>query len=81
MGNIWQKEPAVIIGAAATVLLQLIGALVDQGFVSEVAGGRITDLVNAGSAFLVATLPLLLALVIRAKVYSPATVQRLGEGE
>lgn len=73
MGSIWSKEPAVIIGAIVAVVLQVIGALTDQGFVSELVGGRLTDIANALGALSLALVPVITAILVRGAVYSPAS--------
>lgn len=73
MGSIWSKEPAVIIGAILTVILNLIASLNGQGFISEVAAGGATDVVTALGALVVSLLPLITAILIRPAVYSPKT--------
>lgn len=72
MGSIWSREPAVIIGAAITVLLNIVATLLGAGFISDALAGNITDVINGLGAAVLALLPLITAVLIRQKV-SPAT--------
>jgi hypothetical protein len=67
----WGREPALIIGAIVTVLINLLASLAGEGFISDVLAGTLSDLVTSASALILALLPLITAALIRQRV-SPA---------
>jgi uncharacterized membrane protein len=67
------KEPALIIGTIVTILLAALQTLQGNGFISDIAAGTATDLVNSVANLLVLLVPLITAAVVRQRVYSPAT--------
>lgn len=68
-----QKEPALILGTIVTIILGVVTTLNGDGFISDAAAGKVTDLVNAGAQLIVLLIPLITAAVIRQKVFSPAS--------
>lgn len=77
--TLWNREPAVLIGVAVTIVLNAIATLNGEGLISDAAAGNVTDLVNGVSGLLLALLPLITAVLIRGRVYSPASVESLGQ--
>jgi hypothetical protein len=69
----FNKEPALIIGTIVTIVLAAIQTLQGNGFISEVAAGTTTNLVNSISNLLVLLVPLITAAIVRTQVYSPAS--------
>jgi ABC-type transporter Mla maintaining outer membrane lipid asymmetry permease subunit MlaE len=67
------KEPALIIGTVVTIILGALQTLQGNGFISDVAAGTATDLVNQVGNLLVLLVPLITAAIVRGRVYSPAT--------
>ena len=78
MGSIWSKEPAIIIGAVLTVVLNLVASLAGQGFISDAIAGHLTDIFNSLGALVVALLPVITAIFVRQAVYSPASYDAKG---
>lgn len=66
------REPAVIIGTIATILVGAIATLTGNGFISDVAAGKATDVVNSAAQLAVLVAPLLAGVFIRGKV-TPVT--------
>jgi hypothetical protein len=75
MGSLWSREPAAIIGAFVAFAITIVGAAFDQGIISEVVSGRLTDILNAGGALIAPVVVFLTALGIRQTVYSPASYE------
>ena len=75
--KIFGREPAVIIGVAVTIILNIVLTLQGEGFINDAAAGTITDVVNGLGTLLISLAPLLGALLTRQNVYSPATVQEV----
>lgn len=69
------KEPVLIITTIATILVGAIATLTGNGFISDVAAGKATDVVNSGAQLLVLLAPLIAGAIARGRVYSPNTVQ------
>ena len=63
-----KSEPVLIIGTIATILVGAIATLTGNGFISDVAAGKATDIVNTGAQLLVLLAPVLAAIVARRKV-------------
>lgn len=70
--SIWGKEPAVIIGTIVTILLAVVTTLNGNGFISDAAAGKLTDLANGAGQLVLLLLPLITSLIIRTQV-SPAS--------
>jgi hypothetical protein len=64
-----------LVGIAVTILVNIVGTLAGEGLISEVLAGNVTDLIGAVGGLIVAVLPLITSLLIRPRVYSPATVE------
>jgi hypothetical protein len=77
--GIFNKEPALIIGTAVTILVGAIATLSGNGFISDAAAGKATDLVNSIAQLLVLLAPLIATAVTRGQVYSPETVEVIVE--
>lgn len=75
--GIFNKEPALIIGTVVTILVGAIATLSGNGFISDAAAGKATDLVNAAAQLLVLLAPLIATAVTRQNVYAPATVAEI----
>lgn len=71
------KEPVLIIGTVATILVGAIATLTGNGFISDTAAGKATDIVNSTAQLLVLLAPIIAAIVARGRVYSPASVAKL----
>jgi len=67
------KEPALIIGTIVTILLAAVTTLDGNGFISDALAGKLTDLVNGASQLIILLLPFITGVLIRSKVYSPAS--------
>lgn len=74
---ILQKEPAVVIGVIATIVLNAIAELSGNGLISAGTAEASTNIVNSGVSLLISILPIILALVTRQFVTSPATAAAL----
>lgn len=72
-----QKEPALIIGAIATILLNAIAELAGVGLLSEAAANASTNIINGLVPLIIAILPLILGAITRQFVTSPATAAAL----
>jgi hypothetical protein len=71
------KEPALIIGTAVTIIVGAIATLSGNGFISDAAAGKATDLVNAVAQLAVLLAPLIAGILTRPAVYAPATVEEI----
>lgn len=69
--NLWNREPAVLIGVAVTIALNAVATLAGEGIITDVAAGQVTDIVNGASGLILSLLPLITAVLIRGRV-SPA---------
>lgn len=80
--NGWlDKEPAVLIGTVVTIILAVITTLSGNGFISDVVAGQATDIVNSIQQLLLLLAPIIAGGLIRGQVYSPATVEKIVEGD
>jgi hypothetical protein len=73
--SIFGREPAVIVGIGAAVVLAVIQTLVGKGVLSPDIGttiGQALDPTQGGWA-----IPIIVGIVTRFAVYSPATVQKV----
>jgi hypothetical protein len=77
--GVLDKEPAVIIGTVVTIVVAAIATLSGNGFISDAAAGKATDIVNAVAQLLVLLAPLIAAIVTRQAVFAPDTVSQLVE--
>ena len=75
--GIFDKEPALIIGTVVTILVGAIATLSGNGFISDAAAGKATDIVNSIAQLLILLAPLIATAVTRGQVYSPATVSEI----
>jgi hypothetical protein len=75
--GLFDKEPALIIGTAVTIIVGAIATLSGNGFISDAAAGKATDLVNAVAQLLLLLAPLIAAAITRGQVYAPATVAEI----
>lgn len=79
--KIFGKEPAVIIATAAALITGVIVTLSGNGFISDAAAGRATDIVEAARQLAVLFLPFLATgLATRSQVFSPDSVDKLTAG-
>jgi hypothetical protein len=62
------KEPVLIIGTIATIIVGAIATLTGNGFISDVAAGKATDIVNSGAQLLILLAPVIAAVIARGKV-------------
>ncbi len=62
------KEPALIIGTIVTIIVGAIATLSGNGFISDVAAGKATDIVNSIAQLLVLLAPIIAAIVTRPNV-------------
>ena len=67
------KEPALIVGTIVTIILGALQTLQGNGFISDVAAGTMTDIVNSLANLIVLLIPLITAAIVRGQVYSPET--------
>ena len=65
------KEPALIVGTIVTIILATAQTLAGNGFISDIAAGKVTDIVNAVAALVLLLIPLITAALIR-PVVTPA---------
>ena len=73
------REPAVIIGTIATILVGIVATLTGNGFISDVAAGKATDIINSAAQLLLLLAPLLAGLAIRQNV-TPTAAPTLPTG-
>lgn len=73
------KEPALVIGTVVTIVVGAIATLSGNGFISDTAAGKATDIVNATGQLLLLLAPLVVGVLTRGQVYSPATVAQIVE--
>jgi hypothetical protein len=66
--TIFGKEPALVIGTIVTIIVGIVSTLANDGFISDLAAGRLTDLVNGAGQLLLLLLPLITAAIIRTQV-------------
>jgi hypothetical protein len=66
--TIFGKEPALVIGTIVTILLAIVSTLAGNGFISDVAAGKLTDLVNGAAQLVLLLIPLITAALIRTQV-------------
>ena len=66
------KEPVLIIGTIATILVGAIATLTGNGFISDVAAGKATDVVNSAAQLLILLAPIIAAAIARGRV-TPVT--------
>lgn len=71
-----KKEPALIVGTIVTIILAVAQTLAGNGFISDIAAGKITDIVNATASLVLLLIPLITAALARRFVYSPASYAR-----
>jgi hypothetical protein len=69
---VFGREPAVIIGTIATIAVGIIATLTGNGFISDVAAGKATDIVNSIAQLLLLIAPLIAGVLIRGQV-TPVT--------
>jgi len=62
------REPVVVIGIAASVVIAVIQTLSGQGVISDVTAGRALDGVNALQQILVLLAPIIASLLARTQV-------------
>lgn len=72
-----KNEPLAFIGALVTIGLAAVATLAGQGFVSDAAAGKATDILTTGGQLLVVLAPFLTALIGRNFVFGPETVKQL----
>ena len=65
------KEPALIIGTIVTILVAIVTTLSGNGFISDIAAGRATDIINSAAQLILLLIPLITAGIVRSRVYSP----------
>lgn len=66
--TLFGKEPALVIGTVVTIALFVISTLSGNGFISDAAAGKATDLVNGAAQLVLLLLPLITAALIRTQV-------------
>lgn len=69
------KEPVLIISTVVTVIIGAIATISGNGFISDVAAGKATDVVKSLGDLLVLLAPIIAGIIARGQVYSPATTQ------
>ena len=72
-------EPARLIGLVVTLALGILQTLQGEGIVSDALAGQITDAINALAQILVLLSPLIAGFLIRQRVYSPDTTQKIAD--
>ncbi len=75
--GIFDKEPAVIIGTVLTIVVAAIATISGNGFISDAAAGKATDLANSIAQLLILLAPLIAGVITRQNVYAPATVAEI----
>jgi multisubunit Na+/H+ antiporter MnhE subunit len=70
MNSIWSREPAVLIGAIATIIVLVAQQALSAGIVASDGAVHWTN-------FIISVVPVLAAFLIRQIVSSPATVAAL----
>lgn len=73
------REPAITIGVIGSVIVGIIGVLLGNGIISELAAGKAVDLVQSLVGFLVLLAPIITAIITRQNV-TPAAAPRLLSG-
>jgi hypothetical protein len=73
--TIWGKEPAVIIGIVAAVALAVVNTLAGQGVLGTDVADTVGKAIDPGQGGWL--IPIVVALVTRFAVYSPATVDTI----
>ena len=73
------SEPARLIGLIVTLALGVLQTLNGEGIISDALAGQITDAINALAQILVLLSPLIAGLLIRQRVYSPDTTQKIAD--
>lgn len=63
-----KREPVLIITTIATILIGAIATLTGNGFISDVAAGKATDVVNALVQLLVLLAPVIAGILARGQV-------------
>lgn len=76
---IFGREPAFWIGLIVSLVLGVVQTLTQNGLISDVLAGRVTDLVNAGAQLAVLLAPLIAGLLIRQQV-TPTAAPALPQG-
>lgn len=62
--TIFGREPVAIVGIATSVILAVVSALSGQGVISDVAAGKVTDVVTAIGQLIIIALPAILNIVV-----------------
>lgn len=62
------REPALVIGTIATIVVGAIATLTGNGFISDVAAGKATDIVNSAAQLGILIAPIVAAWFTRARV-------------
>jgi hypothetical protein len=73
------KEPVLIITTIVTIVVGAIATLTGNGFISDAAAGKATDVANSIGQLLVLLAPIIAGIIARGQVYSPATVQEVAK--
>lgn len=71
--GVFSREPAVIIGIIASCVIAVVQTLVEKGVLTADTGQTALNVIGV-------FVPLIVAIVTRFVVYSPATVKRLTSG-
>lgn len=66
--KLWNREPAVLIGIAVTIVVNAVATLAGEGIISDAAAGQVTASVQSLGTLIVSLLPLITAVLIRPKV-------------
>jgi len=76
---IFGRQPAFWIGLLVTLILGAVQTLLGEGVISDVAAGKVTDIVTAVGGVLVLLAPLIAGLLIK-PVVTPTAAPALPEG-
>jgi len=74
-----KKEPVLIITTIVTIVVGAIATLTGNGFISDAAAGRATDVTESIGQLLVLLSPLIAGIITRPQVYSQATVKEVAK--
>lgn len=77
--TIFGREPAFWIGLIVTLILGVVSTLTQNGLISDVLAGEVTDIVNATAQLLVLLAPLIAGILIRGQV-TPTSAPSLPQG-